>query len=85
MCSVRTVNVQRAIYQLTTLHQCQNPEESRVIIAFLVIFHLISPVGVWSLCMRAGSVLANITYIFTKGSITIFRVVVELHHFPKPQ
>jgi len=40
--------------------------------------------SVWSLCMRARSVLANITYIFTKDSIIIFRVVLELHHFPNP-
>ena len=84
MCPIRTANVERAVCQLVTLHQCQNPEESHVIIAFLVIFHLISPVAVWSLCVRARSVLANITYIFTKGSIIIFRVVLELHHFPNP-
>jgi hypothetical protein len=84
MCPFRTTNVERAVYQLTTLHQCQNPEESHVIIAFLVIFHLISPVAVWSICMRAGSVLASITYIFTKGSIIIFRVDLDLHHFPNP-
>jgi hypothetical protein len=84
MCLIRTANVERAIYQLMTLHQCQNPEEGHVIIAFLVIFHLISPVAVWSLRMRARNVLTNIAYIFTKGSIIIFRVVLELHQFPNP-
>jgi hypothetical protein len=85
MCPIRTANVERVIYQLTTLHHCQNPDESHVIIALLVIFHLIIPVAVWSLCVEAGSVLINITYIFTKGSIYNFWSSLGITSFPKPQ